>query len=156
MVSVVASVAGAALTGAGGVASGGAVMVEAGSGVGTGAAKGGVGAGAAGVGLAAMVAASPAESGTTGGLELSTVASEAGSFSGGGVGSEICGGAFGSCEESEDAVRRLLKDVGKPEAVEPDWGTEKAGLLFDSGGLNKLPDTTPLDRSAPVDSSADF
>lgn len=33
---------------------------------------------------------------------------------------------------------------------------EKAGLGFCSGGLNKLPNAAPLDRSAPAESSADF
>lgn len=84
---------------------------------------------------------------------LPTPGSAVVSFSGGGVGSEGCDGTFGSSDESEEAARRLLKDVGKAEAAEPDWGTEKAG--FESGGLNKLPDAAPLDKSAAV-SSADF
>lgn len=84
---------------------------------------------------------------------LPTAGSVVVSFSGGGVGSEGCDGTFGSSDESEEAARRLLKDVGKAEAAEPDWGTEKAGLVFESGGLNKLPDA--LDKSAAV-SSADF
>lgn len=86
---------------------------------------------------------------------LSTAGSVTGSFSGGGVGSEGCG-AFGSSEESEGAARRLLKDVGKAGVIELGWGTEKAGFGFDSGGLNKLPNATPLDKSAAVESSADF
>lgn len=154
----VGSTAVAALADAGGVASFGAEMEEDVSGIGAVVAKGCTGVSVAGVGVVATVVASPADSSTTGGLVPSTTGLEAGSFSGGGVGSEGCGGAFGSSEESEDAASKLLKDVGagKAEEVEPDWGTEKAGLTFDSEGLNKLPDAVPLDKSAPVESSADF
>lgn len=76
-----------------------------------------------------------------------------GSFSGGGVGSESCGGAFDS---SEGTVRRLLKDEGKSEGAELDGGREKAGLEFVSGGLNKLFDEAPLDKSVVAEPSADF
>lgn len=120
-------------------------------------ATGGAGVGAAGVGLVAVVSVadeSPAESGGTGGLALTAEGSGAGSFSGGGVGSEGFAGALGSSAES--AARRLLKDVGKAEAAEPACGTEKAALVFDSGGLNKLPVVSPLDKSVPADSSVDF
>lgn len=149
-----ASIVGAALAGAGGVASAGVVLEEGGSGVGAVVAKGGVG--ALTVVVVSVVAVSVAGSGITEGLTLSTGGSVAGSFSGGGVGSEGCEGAFGSSDASEGAARRLLKDVRKAEAVELDWGTEKASLVFDSGGLNRLPDTAPLDKSAPVESSEDF
>ena len=124
-------------------------MEGGGSGVGAVVAKGGGGVSAAGAGVVSMVAASPAESGTSGAQAPSTMCSEAASFSRGGVASEVWGGAFGSSEESEDSTRRLLKDV-------PDWGTEKAGLLVDSGGLNKLPDAAPFAKSDPGESSADF
>lgn len=150
----VASTVGAALVGAGGAASAGAVMEVGGVGIGAVVAKGGVG--ALTVIVVSVVAVSVAGSGITEGLTLSTGGSVAGSFSGGGVGSEGCGGAFGSSSVSEGAARRLLKDVRNAEAVELDWGTEKPSLVFDSGGLNKLPDTAPLDMSAPVESSADF
>lgn len=149
-----------ALAGAGGVASAGAVMVEGGSGAGAVVAEGMDGVGAAGVGVTAavsVVATSAAGSGTTGLLVLSTTGSvRVDSLSGGGVGSEGCGGAFSSSTESAEAASRLLKDVGNAEAVEPDCGTEKTGLEFDSGGLNKLPDAVPLDKSAAVESSVDF
>lgn len=118
-------------------------------------AKGGVGA----VTVVAVVSVTPASaagSGTTRGLALSASGTDTGSFSGGGVGSEGSGETFGSSVESAGAARRLLKDVGKAEAAEPDWGTEKAGLGFGSGGLNKLPDPAPLDKSAPAESSVDF
>lgn len=153
LLSGVASTVGAALSGVGGVASVGAVMEGGGSGVGAVVAKGGVGA----VTVAAVVSVTPASaagSGTTRGLALSVSGPVTGSFSGGGVGSEGSGETLGSSVDSEGAARRLLKDVGKAEAAEPDWGTEKAGLGFGSGGLNKLPD--PLDKSAPVESSVDF
>lgn len=154
----VSSTVGAALAGAGGVASVGTEMEEDVSGIGAVVAKGCTGVSVAGVGVVAVVVSSPADSSTTGGLMLSAAGLEAGSFSGGGVGSEGCGGAFGSSEESEDSESKLLKDVGagKAEAAELDWGTEKAGLTFDSEGLNKLPEAAPLDKSAPVESSADF
>lgn len=151
VLSGVASIVGAALDGVGGGASVGVVME--GSGVGAVVAKRGAGA----VTVAAVVSvvvAIAAGSGTTRGPARSTAGSAAGSFSGGGVGSEGCGGTFGSSEESEEAARRLLKDTA--EATELDWGTEKAGLGFDSGGLNKLPDTAPLDKSVPVESSTAF
>lgn len=152
-----ASIVGAALAGAGGVASAGVVLEEGGSGVGAVVAKGGVGAlTVVVVSVVSVVAVSVAGSGITEGLTLSTGGSVAGSFSGGGVGSEGCEGAFGSSDASEGAARRLLKDARKAEAVELDWGTEKASLVFDSGGLNRLPDTAPLDKSAPVESSEDF
>lgn len=132
-------------------------MEEGGSGVGAVAAKGGVGVGAVTVAaVVSAVATSAAGSGATGGLTLSTAGSVTGSFSGGGVGSEGCGGAFGSSEESGEAASILMKVVGKAEATELDWGTEKAGFGFDSGGLNKLPDAGPLDKSAAVESSAGF
>lgn len=70
-----------------------------------------------------------------------------GSSTGGGVGSEGCWGAFSSSDDSEEGARRLLKDIGRAEAVEVGGGTEKAGLAFDSGGLNKLLGAGPLDRS---------
>lgn len=54
------------------------------------------------------------------------------------------------------AARRLLKDVGKAGAGELACGTEKAGLMFESGGLNRLPDGGPLDKSAAAGSSPDF
>lgn len=142
---------GAALAGVGGGASVGVVME--GSGVGAVVAKRGAGAVTA-TAVVSVVAAIAAGSGTTRGLASSTAGSAAGSFSGGGVGSEGCGGTFGSSEESEEVARRLLKDTA--EATELDWGTEKAGLGFDSGGLNKLPDAAPLDKSVPVESSTAF
>lgn len=157
VLSGVASTVGAALAGGGGVASVGAVMEEGGSGVAEVVAGGGVGAGAVGVAAGVpVVEASSAGSGATRGLALSTAGSRAGSFSGGGVGSEGCVGAFGSSEDSEGAERRLLKDVGKAEVLELGWGTEKAGLGVDSGGLNKLPVAAPFDKSATVASSAGF
>lgn len=157
VLSGVDSIAGAALAGVGGVASVGAVMEDGGSGVGAVVADGGATVGAVTAAtVVSVVAASAAGSVTTRGLVLSIAGSAAGPFSGGGVGSEGCGGGFGSSEESEGAASRLLKDVGKAEEIELGWGTEKAGLEFDSGGLNKLPDAAPLDKSAPVDSSADF
>lgn len=76
-----------------------------------------------------------------------------GSFSGGGVGSESCKGAFGS---SEEPARILLKDVDKVEGVALDGGREKACLEFVSGGLNKLLDEAPLDKSVVPESSAGF
>ena len=136
----------------GGVASACAVMLEGGSGIGAAVAKGSAGIGAA----VSVVVASTVGTGATGRLLLSTAGSAiGGSFSGGGVGSEDCGGAFGSSDDSEEAERRLLKDVGNAEAPELDKGAEKAGLI-DSGGLNKLPDAATLDKSAVVESSADF
>lgn len=157
VLSGVASTVGAALASGGGVASAGAVREEGGSGVAEVGAGGGVGAGAVSVAaVVPVVEASSAGSGATRGLALSTAGSAAGSFSGGGVGSEGCVGAFGSSEESEGAERRLLKDVGKAEVIELGWGTEKAGLGVDSGGLNKLPVATPFDKSATAASSADF
>lgn len=155
VLSGVASITGATLAGVGGVASAGAVMEEGASGVGAVVAKGGAGDGAVTVAaVVSAVTASAVGSATTGRLVLSTAGSVAGSFSGGGVGSEGCGGSFGSSDKSAEAARILLKDIGKAEATELDWGTEKAGLGFDSGGLNKLPDAAPLDKSAPVESSA--
>lgn len=151
VLSGVASIVGAALAGVGGGASVGVVME--GSGVGAVVAKRGAGAVTA-TAVVSVVAAIAAGSGTTRGLASSTAGSAAGSFSGGGVGSEGCGGTFGSSEESEEVARRLLKDTA--EATELDWGTEKAGLGFDSGGLNKLPDAAPLDKSVPVESSTAF
>lgn len=151
VLSGVASIVGAALAGVGGGASVGAVME--GSGVGAVVAKRGAGAVTV-TAVVSVVAAIAAGSGTTRGLASSTAGSAAGSFSGGGVGSEGCGGTFGSSEESEEVARRLLKDTA--EATELDWGTEKAGLGFDSGGLNKLPDAAPLDKSVPVESSTAF
>lgn len=130
VLSGVASIVGAAQAGDVEVASVGAVMEEGGSGVGA-VAKGSVGVGAVtAVAVVSVVAASAAGSDTTRGLVLSASGSVAGSFSGGDVGSEGCGGAFGSSEESEEDVRRLVKDVGKVEALELGWGTEKAGLGF--------------------------
>lgn len=151
----VGSTVGSALAGAGGVTSAGAEMEEDVSATGTVAAKGCTSVSVAVDGVDAMAAPSPADSGTVGGLVLSTAGLVAGSFSEGSVGAEGCGGALGSSGESEAAASKLLKDVGagKTGAAEPDWGTEKAGLTFDSEGLNKL---LPLDKSAPVESSADF
>lgn len=154
----------ASTTGGGGVASVGGVMEEDGSGVGAVVAKGGVGAGAgvgagtgAGAGAGAVSEAAPAAgSGSAGGVTVSTTASAAGSFSGGGVGSEGGGGALGSSEESDEAARRLLKDKAGAEAAELDWGTEKASLETDSGGLKRLPEAAPSDKSDLVESSADF
>lgn len=103
-------------------------------------AKGGVGA-ATGAAVVSVTA-----SATGSGLGLSTTGAASGSFSGGGVGSEGSGETFGSSKDPGGAARRLLKD----------WATEKAGLAVGSGGLNKLPDAAPLDKSAPVDSSTDF
>lgn len=154
VLSGVASIVGATLAGVGAVASVGAVMEEGRSGIGAVVVKGGAGDGA--LTVAAVVSASAARSGTTRELALSAAGSVTGSFSGGDVDSGGCGGAFGSSEESEEDARRLLKEVGKAEAVELGWGTEKAGLGFDSGGLTKLPEAAPLDRSTPVESSADF
>lgn len=114
-------------------------------------AKGGVG--ALTVVEVSVVSVSGAGSGITDELTLSTKGSA--SFSGGGVDSEGCE-AFGSSDASGGAVRRLLKDVREADTVELDWGKEKASLAFDSGGLNKLPDAAPLDKSAPVESSEDF
>lgn len=149
VLSGVASNAGAALAGAGAVASVGAAMEEGRFAVGLNVAKGGVGAGTA--------VASAAGLSTTKGLPLCPAGPAAGCFSGGGVGSEGCGENFGSSEESEEAARRLPKDVGEAESMELDWGTEKACLGFGSGGLNKLPDAAaPMDKSATVESSADF
>lgn len=71
------------------------------------------------------------------------------SFSGGG--SESCGGTFGC---SEETVRRLLNECRA--GAELDGGREKAGLEFVSGGLNKLLDETPFNKSAAAESSADF
>lgn len=152
-----ASVVDAALAGVGGAASVSVVKEEGGFGVGAAVAKGGAGVDAVTVADVVSVAATSAAGlVTTRGLPLSMAGSEAGSFSVGGVGSDGCGGAFGSSEESEEAAIRLLKDVGKDGAAEIDWGTEKAGLGLESGGLNKLPDPAPLDKSAPVESSTDF
>lgn len=155
VLSGVSSTVGATLAGVERVASAGAVLEEEGSGVGAVVVNGGVGA-ATVAAVVSVVVASAAGSDTTGGLVLSTAASAAGSFSGGGVGSEGCGGTFGSSDGSEEAARRLLKDVGKVEVTELVWGTEKAGLGVDSGGLNKLPDAAPLDKSAAAESSTDF
>lgn len=82
-----------------------------------------------------------------------------GSGSGGGVGSKACIGALGSSGESRGAARRPLKDVGKADAVELDWGMEKGSLAVESGGLKTLPElavTAPLDKSVPVQSSVGF
>lgn len=130
----------------GGAASTGGVVDEGGpEGAGEAEGAGGVGAVAV-VPVGSVVAVSVEGPVTADGPLLSTVGSVVGgSSSAGGV------GAFGSSEESRGAARRLLKDAGKAEAVELDWGTEKAGFVFDSGGLNKLPeltDTAPLDKSA--------
>lgn len=154
VLSGVASIVGAALDEVGGGASVAVVMEEEGSGVGAVGAKEGVVAVAVAVVVSVVIAS--AGSGTTRGLAQSTAGKPVDSFSGGGVGSEGCRGTFGSSDESEEAARRLLKDTGKAEAAELDWGTEKAGLGFDSGGLNKLPDAAPLDKSVPVASSAGF
>lgn len=138
-----------------GVASVSAEVEERGSGVGDTVGKGDVDAGAVGVGLAAVP--SPADSGTTGALVLSTAGLSLSSFvslSAGGVGSEGCRGDFATSEESEGSARRLLKDVGNVEEL--DWVVEKFGLVFDAGGLNKLPDVTPFDKSPAIESSADF
>lgn len=159
VLSRVASVVDTALAGAEGVASAGAVMEEGGSEVGAVVAKGRAGVGVGSVVVAAVVSvmmAFPADAGTTGGLVLSTAGLETGSLSAGGVGSEGCGEAFDSSEESEDAARRPPNDMGKAEAAGPGWGTGKAGLVLDSGGLNKLPDAAPLDKSVAIESSADF
>lgn len=155
VLSWVASIVGAALDEGRGGASIGVVMEEEGSGVGAVGAKEGVGAVAVAA-VGSVVAASAAGSDTAGGLAHSTAGTAVGSFSGGGVGSEGCRGTLGSTDESEEAARRLLKDTGKAETTELEWGIEKAGLGFDSGGLNKLPDAAPLDKSVPVESSVDF
>lgn len=153
VLSWVASIVGAALDEGRGGASTGVIMEEEGSGVGAVGAKEGVGAVAVAA-VGSVVAASAAGSDTTGGLAHSTAGTAVGSLSGGGVGSEGCRGTLGSTDESEEAARRLLKD--KAETAELEWGIEKAGLGFESGGLNKLPDVAPLDKSVPVESSADF
>lgn len=155
LLSGLASTVAAALAVVGGIATVGAVMEEGGSGVGAVVAKGSGGVGAVtAAAVVSVTAASAAGSGTT--RALTTAGPVLGSLSGGGVGSEGCGETFGSSEVSEEAARRLPKDVGEAEAVELDWVTEKAGLGFGSGGLNKLPDAVPLDKSVPVESSADF
>jgi len=142
------SIVGAALAGAGVVASVGAVTEGATFAVGVVVAIGGPGAGAG--------TATAAGSDTTTGLALSTTGRAAGLYSGGGGSSEGCGETFGSSEGSVEAARRLPKDVGEAEAMELDGGTEKACLGLGSGGLNKLPDDAPLDRSGDGESSADF
>lgn len=144
------------------VASVGAEMEEEVSGVGATVAKGsaGVGAGVGDVGMETVGAASPADSITAGGLVPSIAGLEARSFSGGGVDSEVCRVAFGSSEESGDAVSKLLKVFGVKyagaETDEPAWGMEKAGLVFDSEAFNKPLKVTPFATSAPVESSAGF
>lgn len=146
LLSGVASIVGAVLAGGKGAGSVGVVMEDEGSGA-------GVVTGAAGVSVVA--AASSVGSGIMTDLLHSTAGSAAGSFSGGGVGSEGCG-CFGSSGVSEGAARRLLKETGKAVLTELDWGTEKAGFGTESGGLNKLLEVAPLDKSVPVASSADF
>lgn len=147
LLSGVASIVGAVLAGGKEADSVGVVMEDEGSGAGV--------VTVAAVVSVAAAAASSVSSGIMRELAYSTAGSAAGSFSGGGVGSEGCG-CFGSSEVSEGAARRLLKDTGKPVLTELDWGTEKAGFGIESGGLNKLLDVAPLDKSVPVASSADF
>lgn len=140
-----ASVVGAALPAVGGVASV-AVVVED-SAAGSAAARGGTGDVTVAVAVSAL-AASAAGSGTTVGLTGSTGGSAAGSFSGGGVGSEGCGGILGASELPGAIARILLKDNAGAAAL--DGGTGKVGLEFDSGGLNKLPEAASLDKSVPA------
>lgn len=123
---------------------------EEGARVGAAAAKGGAGAATAAAVVVSAAASSAAVPGATKALGVSTTASAEGSFSGGGVGSAVCGGTFTS---SEVPVRRLLKDTGKAGAAELDWGAGKVGLGLGSGGLNKLPEDAPLDRSDPAETS---
>lgn len=115
---------------------------------------------AAGVGLTAVdsvLSGATADTGLTeAAVVVSTEGSPAGTFSGSSVVCVGCDGALGSSDESEDAARRLLKDVGKAERAELAWGTEKAGFVLFSGGLNKLRDTDTLDKSGPDESSADL
>lgn len=128
-----------------GVNVGGVATEEEGAGAGAVVAERGAAIAAASVSAAASSAAVP---GATKALEVSTTGSAAGCFSGGGgVGSTVCGGALLS---SEGAARRLLKD--KAEGGELDWGAEK-GLVFVSGGLNRLPKDAPLDKSEPAETS---
>lgn len=54
--------------------------------------------------------------------------------------------------EGEDVVRRPIKDVGEAEETVIGWGIEKAILVDESGGLNKL----SLERSSAADDSVDF
>lgn len=107
----------------------------------------------AAIAAAAVVSAAASSAAVPGppkALEVSTTGSAAGCFSGGGVGSVVGGGAFIS---SKGTARRLLKDTGKAEAAELDWGAEKVGLGFGSGGLNRLPEDAPLDKSEPAETS---
>lgn len=137
-----ASVVGAALPAVGGVASV-AVVVED-SAAGSAVARGDTGDVTVAAAVSAL-AASAAGSGTTVGLTGSTGGSAAGSFSGGGVGSEGCGGILGASEMPD--ARILLKDNAGAAAL--DGGTGKVNLEFDSGGLNKLPEAASLDKSVP-------
>lgn len=89
-----------------------------GSGVGAGVTKQGVGAVTVAETVVSVGGAVAAGSDTTGGLDRSTAGSAAGSFSGGGVGSEGCSVTFGSSEESEEAARRLLKDTAEATALD--------------------------------------
>lgn len=54
---------------------------------------------------------------------------------------------------SEGPARRLLKDTGNAGAAEPGWGAVKPGFRFGSGGLNRLPEDAPLDKSEPAETS---
>lgn len=141
------------LTAVGGGANVGGVTTEE-EGAGGGAAVAREGADAAMAAAAVVVSAaasSAAVPGATKALEVSTTGSAGGCFSGAGVGSVGCGGAFIS---SKGPARRLLKDTGNAEAGELDWGAQKAGLGFGSGGLNRLPEDAPLDKSEPAGTSA--
>lgn len=133
----------------GGANVGGVTTEEEGAMVGTVVSEGGAAAAIAAA-VVSAAASSAAVPGTTKALEGSTTGSAAGCFSGDGVGSVVCGGAFIS---SKGPARRLLKDTGKAEAGELDWGAEKDGLGFGSGGLNRLPEDAPLDRSEPAETS---
>lgn len=147
MESGMASIVGAALAGTRGTASADVAIQEGGSGRGAVEAKGGVGVFT--VDVTSVFSRSVAGSGAAMGLTLCTEGSVAVPFSGGGVDSEGCRGAFGSSDDSEEAARRLLKD-------EPIADVAEASLAFDSGGLNKLLGGAPLDTSTPVESLVNF
>lgn len=136
----------------GGANVGGVTTEEEGAGVGATAAEGGAVAAIAAAAVAAAAAASSAAvPGGTKALSLvSTTGSAGGCFSGGGVGSVVCGGALIS---SEGPARRLLKDTGNAEEAELGWGAVKLGFGFGSGGLNRLPEDAPLDKSEPAETS---
>lgn len=137
----------------GGAIVGGVTTEEEGAGAGAVVAKAAAAIAAAAAAAAVVVSAaasSAAGPGATKALEDSTIGSAAGCFSGGGVGSTVCVGAFIS---SKGPARRLLKDTGKAAAAELGWGADKVGLGFGSGGLNRLPVDAPLDRSEPAETS---